>query len=145
MSNAYRRNLAVDDYEPSMNQTCDLIYRQQFNFHNQQLQFIGQRLERIGGGDAHQGTVAHDPSVRSAQWPAESGWRDLDPHEGHLPATTTLTWYVSRDLTNGSFTYKETDSIPCLGTGPCPKNGYSSHFGTELCTCFSSVWTFWII
>ena len=26
----------------------------------------------------------------------------------------------------------ETDSDPCLGTGPCAENGYSSHLGTGI-------------
>ena len=85
--------MGVVESDHFVNQTCDIIYRQQFNLHNQQLQFIGQRLERFGGGDSHQGaTAAHDPGVRGAQWPAESRRRDLVPDEGHLPAATTLTW-----------------------------------------------------
>ena len=33
----------------------------------------------------------------------------------------------------GSFTYTEMGMLPSPGEEPCPKNGYSSHLGTEIC------------
>ena len=31
---------------------------------------------------------------------------------------------------------------PCLGTGPCPQNGYSSHLGRGVCLLLCAVWIF---